>query len=131
MITINKNSANECVFTLNEKTTLTGATYLLEIFSNQNHSSKVIALTGDSSVDIIRYNRFTITEVYPGSEILSAATVNLEPGTFDYFAYQTTGDTLSLTADTTTIVESGKLVVIGSATTTSTFTNQQTEYTFE
>ena len=130
MIRITRNQSNSCIFTLNEKTTLTGATYLLKIFSNQNHDSKVIGLTGDSSSDIIRYNKFNIIEAPLASENLSGGTVYLESGSYDYFAYQATGSSLSLTASTTTIVESGKLVVTGSATTVSTFTDEPTEYTF-
>jgi len=130
MIYITKNQANGCVFTLNEKTTISNPNYLLELYSNANHSSKVLALSGDLSSDTTRYNKYSITEVYLSGESLSTAEVNLEPGTYDYFAWQATGTSLSLSA-ATSIVESGKLTVLGTGTTSTTYTNPVTEYTFE
>lgn len=131
MVKLLKNTANDCFFTLNEKTTLSGATYLLAIYSNQKRNTKVLRLSGDSSTDTIRYNKFVITEVPFASENLNAGDVYLEPGGYDYFAYQTTGSTLSITADTTTIVESGKLICVGTGETTSTFVDPKTEWIFE
>ena len=95
MINIQKNQENNSVFTLGERTTLVGALYLLEIFSNQNHDSRVIRLSSDTSTNLFRYNEFKITEVPIGSEDFELAKINLEPGSYDYFAWQTTASTLS------------------------------------
>lgn len=129
MITINKNEANNCFFTLNEKTTLSPAYYLLELVSKQNNTSKVVRLSGDTSTDTVRYNKFTITEVPSGSEDLDTANVYLESGEYDYFVWQSSATTLTLSA-ATSIVESGRFKVNGTGTTESTFTDTDTEYTF-
>lgn len=116
MIRITKNTTNDVVFTLNEKTTLSGAKYLLAVYNNQSFETKVVRLTGDTSNNIIRYNSFPITEA--STDDLDNGQVNLIAGTYDYSAYQTIGSDLSLTAATTTIVERGKLIVTGESNAT-------------
>jgi len=127
MIKIIKNQSNNVVLTLNEKTTISDANYLLELFSNQNHDSKVVRLTGDTSANIIRYNEFPVVE--NASEDLDNGIIELEAGTYDYFVWQSSASTLSLSA-ATSIVESGKCVVIGTGTTSTTFTDSNNEFTF-
>ena len=61
MIRLNKNASNNIVCTLSEKTTLSNPTYLLEIQSKENHSSKVVKLGSDISSNTIRWNEFVVT----------------------------------------------------------------------
>lgn len=122
MIIINKDTINTVPFTLNEKTTLTGNTlsYLLELYNNANDTTKVLRLSGDTSTNPTRWNEYTITETGT-TENLNLAIVTLEAGTYDYYVWETSASTLSLSA-ATSIVESGKCKVIGSATTYNTYT---------
>ena len=130
MITLSTNTENFPTLTLNEKATLNNPNWLLAITSNSNHNTKVIRLSGDTSLNTARYNRFPITVTGSTDENLENGIVHLEPGTYDYQAWQTSGTTLALSA-ATSIVESGKLEVNGTGTTTTTYTNQLTDYTFE
>ena len=128
MIKITKNQTNNVVLTLNEKTTISNANYLLELFSNQNHDSKVVRLSGDTSTNLDRYNQFPIVET--STDDLDNGQISLLEGTYDYFAYETTGSTLSLSG--ASIIESGKLIVISTGSTvTTTFDDNNDEYTFE
>lgn len=131
MIKITKNQSNSVPFTLNENTTLSGSslTYLLELYSNDNNKNTVLRLSGDTSSNPNRWNEFTIIETGT-TENLGQAIVSLEAGDYDYFVWQTTASTLSLSA-ATSIVESGKCKVIGTGTTYSTYNNTTDEgYTF-
>jgi hypothetical protein len=83
-------------------------------------------LTGETSPNIARWNYFPI----------NLSPYNLEPGTYDYKVWQTTGSTLSVTGLTTNdVVETGLATITGSGTTTPTVynapTNTQTRYVFE
>jgi len=129
MIYLNKNSLNTVVFTLNEKTTLplSATTYLMEIYSDSDHDTKVLKFTGDTSFNPNRYNEFVIEETT--SEDLSLSKITLEPGQYDYFIWQTSAATMALSA-ATSIVESGKLKVEGSGTTSTTYSQDNDEYTF-
>ena len=127
MIKIIQNQSNTTIFTLTEKTSIINANYLLKVFSNQNHDYKIMRLSGDTSANLARYNQFDIVE--SNSENLNAGIISLIPGTYDYFVYETSGATLSLTG--ATIVESGKMKVSGTGTTSSTFINNNNEITFE
>lgn len=118
MITLNQNEVNTVILTLNEKK-IGNNPYFLQLYSNQNKNNTLINLTGDTSTNVVRYNRYEIDE----------SPLNLIVGQYDYFVHQYSGGTISLSASTN-IVESGKCVVLGTGTTTSTFTNNNEEYTF-
>lgn len=130
MITLNINSENYATVTLLEKATLSDPNWLLAITSNQNHTTKVIRLSGDTSLNTARYNRFPITVTGSTDENLDEGIVYLEAGTYDYIAYETSASTLAISA-ATSAVESGKLVVNGTGTTTTTYSEQNDDYTFE
>jgi hypothetical protein len=128
MITIPNYQTSLTPFTLLEKTTfpLSATTYILELYSNQVHSDTLLFLTGETSPNINRWNWFPI----------NLTPYNLVEGTYDYRVWQTTGNTLSLSALTTNdVVESGLATITGSGTTTPTVynapTNTQTRYVFE
>lgn len=128
MITIPNYQSSLTPFTLTEKTTfpLSATTYILELYSNQLHGETLLFLTGDTSLNIDRYNYYPI-DLTP---------YNLVEGTYDYKVWQTTGNTLSTTGLTTNdVVESGLATIISSGATTPTVynapTNTQTQYVFE
>jgi hypothetical protein len=134
MIRIIKNTVNNCVFTLREKTTFNNANYILEMYSNENHSSKLMWLysSANTSTNIVRYDLFEIEETT--NEDINNLKVNLAVSQYDYFVWETSGSTLSLSALTTdNIVESGRINVenIDSYYTTPTFNNTNNEITFE
>jgi hypothetical protein len=55
----------------------------------------------------------------------------MSPGQYDYFVYQTTGSTLTISGLTTSdVLESGLCDVIGTGTTQTTYINNKDEYTF-
>jgi hypothetical protein len=123
MVTIYNYQNSDLIFTLNENTTIPNANYILNLFSNQNHDNNLFWLTGDTSPNINRWNEYQWT---------SAISNGLIAGTYDYFVYQTSGSTLSLSGMTTEdIVESGLATVIGTNPTQTTYNNPVQEYTFE
>lgn len=119
MIYLSANTLTLVPFTLFEKTTLSGATYILDLFSNQNHDHNYFWLTGDTTNNNARYNYFPLN-------------LNLGQGTYDYFVWQTTGNTLSTSALTINdVVESGLCTVLGpDLSTGTTYNGTKNEYTF-
>ncbi len=129
MIYLQKATINtDCVFTLNEKTTLNPVFYIMSIFSNQNHDTKNILLSNDTSTNFNRWNQFSIEE--NAVEDLPNAVVSLIAGTYDYYVWQSTTDDLTL-IDAVSVVESGKLTVEGVISAVPEFNDPATEYTFE
>lgn len=124
MITISANTTTMVPLTLFEKTTLTGATYIMDLYSNQNHNHTLFFLTGDTTNNNARYNYFPV----------NITGYNLSGGTYDYFVWQTTGNTLSTTGLTINdVVESGLCEIIANVPlipTGTTYNNPKTEYTF-
>jgi hypothetical protein len=118
MISLNQNETNIVVLTLNEKNVGSNP-YFLQLYSNQNKDNTLLELTGDTSTNVNRYNRYEIDET----------PLNLIVGQYDYFVHQFSGSTVAMSASTN-IVESGKCVVFGTGTTTTTFENNNEEYTF-
>ncbi len=118
MITLNQNESNIVVLTLNEKK-IGDNPYFIQLYSNQNKDNTLISLTGDTSSNVVRYNRYDI----------NLTSLNLIVGEYDYFCHQYSGSTISLSASTN-IVESGKCRVFGTGTTVSTFENNEQNYTF-
>lgn len=126
MITIPNYQTSLTPFTLTEKTTypLSATTYILELYSNQLHGNTLLFLTGETSLNIDRYNYYPI-DLTP---------YNLVDGTYDYKIWQTTGNTLSLSALTTNdVVETGLATIIPSGTTSGTtyVATGQTQYIFQ
>ena len=126
MIYISANTTTDVPFTLFEKTTYTGLTgYVMQLFSNQNHDNTYFWLTGDTTNNNARYNYFPI----------NLSPYNLIGGTYDYFIYQSTGNTSNAVVvsalTVNNIVESGLCTILTTGTTVSTFNDPKQEYTFE
>lgn len=126
MITIKNYTSDFVYLTLKETTTLTGSpiNYVLRLHSNLVHDENYFLLSGDTSPNVDRYNRFPINLT-----TLSARTEN-----FDYFVYQFSGNTYQVSGLTdSNIIESGLCELVTTAT-TQTFTypiNTQNEYYFQ
>jgi hypothetical protein len=125
MITIKNYQTTSVPFTLTEKTTipLSAVTYVLELTNKQSNTETYLLLSGDTSTNIQRYNYFPI----------DITTQNLNSGTYNYKVYQTTGNTIIVSALTSNdVVESGLSTIIGSGTTqTPVYTLTSTEFIFE
>jgi hypothetical protein len=114
MLVINKNSNNEWILTLNELATLTNPYYLFKVTSEFKNVTKCFIAASDLSDYPDRFNRFIITE--SDSEILTSGTVSFEPtGQWLYEVYEQTSSTNldPASADNTTPLEKGKILVIG------------------
>lgn len=121
MIYIEKNNINRVVLTLTETSTLSNPNYLF-VFDNEfnNPSNPIYFTTPDLSTYPNRYNLFNIDENISGSTSGgTAVSLNLVPGQYKYDVYESTASTLSISATTGTIIETGRMVV-NDITTTST-----------
>lgn len=87
MINILKGSANTVVLTLTEKQTIDPCDFLFQ-FTNQMTGEKKIFSAADTSLEVGRYNQFTITE--NATEDFYNATVELEKGFWKYEVYEMT-----------------------------------------
>lgn len=126
MIRLKNYQADFVVLTLKETTTLTGSpiNYVLKLHSNLLHDDSYFNLTGDTSPNVDRYNKFPINLTS-----LSARTEN-----FDYFVYQYSGASYQVSGLTSNnIVESGlcELIFTGGTPSYTYPINTQTEYFFE
>jgi hypothetical protein len=125
MITIANYQMELTPFTLTEMTTypLNITNYILELESNMLQDSTLLFLTGDTTLNVERYNYYQVnlTPYY------------LPEGTYDYKVWQTTGNTLSTSALTTNdVVESGFCYLYSSGTTQPpVFNSPETVYVFE
>jgi len=109
MIRINKDETKEVIFTLTEKSTLSTPYYLFEIVSNDT-GNKVYFTNDDFSFNTERFNSFTFSE--GGPDPLNGG-FTLDPGSYDYFVWETEySDNLSV-ASASNVVERGLFEVIG------------------
>ena len=114
MINIIKNSTNKVILTLTEKSTLLNPNYLFSFTSTTDFNNVVNFVGVDSSIYKSRYNEFDIIETGTTFVNLTASTINLTPpGMWDYNIYESTGVTLSISATTGSIIETGKVIVEG------------------
>jgi hypothetical protein len=119
MIYLTANTPSTVCFTLFEKTTLSGATYILNLFSNDNLTNNLYWLTGNTTTNNARFDRFDLT-------------LDLQPGTYDYYVYQFSGgqfNTSALTVDN--VVETGLCEVIKSCSTSAQFKDEFSIVTFD
>jgi hypothetical protein len=125
MITIANYQMELTPFTLTEMTTypLNITNYILELESNMLQDSTLLFLTGDTTLNVERYNYYQVNLI----------PYYLPEGTYDYKVWQTTGNTLSTSALTTNdVVESGFCYLYSSGTTQPpVFNSPETVYVFE
>jgi len=119
MILINKNSNNLVILTLTEKSTITSPTYLFKFTNDLTKESKLFICPNISDYTD-RYDKFNITE--STTQNLSAGVVTLSPtGFWSYEVFEQASTTNLLESATGARVESGKVNVIGTATTRTTY----------
>lgn len=107
MIVVNQGVENTVDLTLSEKSTISAPFYLF-VFKNDTTKDFVRKVIADVSVYKRRYNRFVFTE---GTDITLTPT-----GYWHYKIYEQTSHTNTDESLSTTLVEEGKVNVIGSAT---------------
>jgi hypothetical protein len=113
MIVINKNSINRVVLTLTENSTLPAPYYLFQ-FTNQLNGNEVLFNAVDTSNFNCRYNNFFITESGVTSQDVTNGVINLfASGQWDYNVFESTGNTLQISATTGVSLETGIVVVVG------------------
>lgn len=125
MITIPNYTGTSIPFTLAEKTTipLSAVTYIMELEGKQLNDHTLLFLTGDTSLNTMRYNYFPI-DLTP---------LNLIEGQYDYKVYQTTsGSTLSVSGLTTNdIVETGLANIITTKSIIPVFSGETSKFIFK
>lgn len=129
MVVINKGQSNTVTVTLNEKTTISNAYYLWEFISKASGEKKYCIQPVDLSQYTDRYNQFTITEKTNPNPIAGEVTL-ATTGEWQYNVYQQASST-NLSPTGKTIVESGLVQVIGTATTDTQYTRTVTTAVYE
>lgn len=122
---IKKGIVNTCIFTLSEKTTLTPVYYLFEFICTQdNGTTTKVFLCEDISTNKLRNNEFNIEE--SDVENLLIGKVSLTTGSWLYNIYeQSNSSNLDLTL-TGTLVENGRIDVVGDEVENEAFTSVST-----
>ncbi len=122
MITINKNQSNTVVLTLTEKATIDPYTVLFEFVHQMTGEIKLFT-AADISTAIGRYNEFDIIET--ATEDLYDGRVELKVGFHKYTIYEMTPISPADLDPTNAvgILETGKVLVIGTATAPDYFDN--------
>lgn len=115
MIFLQKNTVNKVVLTLSENSRLASPFYLFELtneFQTYPYATPIYYTTPDTSSATIRFNLFDFELSSTGSTTGgTAVALNLQSGQYNYKVYEATASTLSVSATTGNIVESGRLIV--------------------
>jgi hypothetical protein len=125
MILINKNSSNEVVLTLSEKTSIVNATYLFEFINDATKETKLF-ISADYSNNKERFNIFNIIET--STEVPLTGRVNLTVGNWKYNIYQQTSTTNLVVANSGGLVENGRVDVVGTDSELNSFNGEQIIY---
>lgn len=125
MILINKNTTNNTVLTLAEKTTLTDVVYLFEVINDASQEVKCFIAT-DISPNPVRYNEFNLIE--NTTEDLLNGTFSLElSGFYTYNIYEQSSTTNLDPLQATNLVETGKLNVVSTVAELDVYNGNQTQ----
>lgn len=125
VILINKNSTNNRILTLAEKTTLTNVVYLFKVTNDQSGVVKCF-IADDISPNPVRYNEFNFIE--NTTEDLLNGTFELElTGFYTYNVYEQSSTTNLDPTLATNLVESGKLEVPDNTAELTQYNGNQTE----
>lgn len=113
MIYLIKDTINPVVLTLNELSTITSPYYLFEFIYEANLTPEPIYYTtNDETLAPNRYNLFNIEESSTGSTSGgTSVALSLMSGQYTYNVYQSSASTLSVSATTGGIIETGRMVV--------------------
>jgi len=125
MIKINKNENNTIIATLAEKATLSKPFYLF-VFTSDVDKTEVIFTAQDTTEFNERYNKFLITET-SGTVDFTSGVINLTPtGFWSYKAYEQVDSSNLLVSNTTSLVEVGRVKVIGAEVFNTVYDNNKT-----
>jgi hypothetical protein len=108
MILINKNASNTIVFTASEYATISSPFYVFEL-QNQLTKERTYFTSTNISTATTRYDMFSITETGSTYVNLTAGTINLAVGSYNYNIYENDVQTLSITGN---VCERGVLRII-------------------
>lgn len=111
MIYINKHTSNQVILRLSGVSSLLSPIYLFEFINNMNPSNITYFTAEDLSSYRCGYNRFNIIE--DDTSIPLSGQVSLRSGSYTYNIYEGTGATLSVSATTGAIINTGKVRVVG------------------
>jgi hypothetical protein len=111
MIVIQQGQPNTVVLTLTEKCTLSAPVFLFE-FSNDESKGKQYFIAADTSAFTYRYNQFVITEKSDPDNLQGEVSLPLS-GYYHYTIYEQSSATNLDPNNTVSIVETGKVKVIG------------------
>lgn len=125
MILINKNSSNEVVLTLSEKTSITNPTYLFEFINDATKEIKTF-ISADFSNNKERFNIFNIIET--STEVPLTGHVSLTVGNWKYNIYQQSSTTNLVVANSGGLVENGRVDVVGTDSELNSFNGEQIIY---
>tara|TARA_R100001244_G_scaffold56079_1_gene47871 strand:+ start:263 stop:658 length:396 start_codon:yes stop_codon:yes gene_type:complete len=125
MIKINKNENNTIIATLAEKATLSKPFYLF-VFTSDVDKTEVIFTAQDTTEFNERYNKFLITET-SGTVDFTSGVISLTPtGFWSYKAYEQVDSSNLLVSNTTSLVEVGRVKVIGAEVFNTVYDNNKT-----
>lgn len=113
MIYITKDNINPVVLTLSETNSIANPHYLFEFIYEANLTPEPIYFTtDDESLAINRYNLFNIEESSTGSTSGgTSVSLSLMAGQYTYNVYVSSASTLSVSATTGSVIETGRMVV--------------------
>lgn len=114
MIFIDRNTTNKFVLTLSESSSLLSPNYLFKFQSDWDldGSNIIWYATADESNYKDRYNLFSLEESSTGSTTGGTSVpLYLKQGQYSYSVYESSASTLSVSATTGVVLESGRMIV--------------------
>lgn len=125
MILINKNSVNNTILTLSEKTTLSNVVYLFEVINDQTKDN-IYFIAQDISANKERYNEFNITDNITENHLTGIVNFPLK-GFSKYNVYEQTSTT-NLSPVGLNLIDKGKLKVKDTVTPKVAYSGNQKNY---
>lgn len=124
MFYLTQGQANTVILTLTEKSVLTNPYYLFCITNDQLNSPSYF-IASDTSIYKDRYNQFSITEKSNPNPLNGEVSLPIA-GDYHYTVYEQTSATNINPAQSGGIVETGRLTVTGSSSSTPAYTGTTT-----
>ncbi len=113
MIYLLQNQTNTVILELTQNSNLLSPSYLFEFINDITPSNIVYFTTPDLSTYCTRYNKFEVTLTGNTSTNYTGGTININPGGYTYNIYESSAVTLSVSATTGCVVQTGIAVVNG------------------
>ena len=125
MILINKNTVNNNILTLSEKTTLSNVIYLFEVINDQTKNN-IYFIAQDISINKERFNEFNITDNIIETPLTGVVNFPLK-GFSKYNIYEQISTT-NLSPIGLNLIDKGKLKVMDVSTPKVAYNGNQTNY---